>query len=136
MRTTLAICSAILLAGCYGEMPVDETENAVQGELAPNGKGALTNENAGKKPGGGAANGITYHGGPVMLGTSTSITSGTATGRATRATTILTDFAQQHRRLAATATSTRPIPTARATHVTNAVHYAGSRPTATRTARR
>jgi phosphate-induced protein 1 len=70
MRTTLAICSAILLAGCTGEIPVDETEGAVQGDLAPNGKGALTRDaNASKKPGGGAANGINYHGGPVMLGT-------------------------------------------------------------------
>jgi hypothetical protein len=70
MRTSLAIFSAILLAGCTGEIPVDETEGAVQsGELAPNGKGFLTRDANANKGGGGASAGIAYHGGPVMLGT-------------------------------------------------------------------
>ena len=69
MKTSLAICSAILLAGCMGEAPIDESEEAVQGELAPSGRGFVTRDaNAGKKPGGGTS-GIQYHGGPVMLGT-------------------------------------------------------------------
>ena len=94
MRTSLAICSAILLVGCTGEMPVDETEGAVQGELAPTGKGALTrNANAGKKPGGGAGNGIDYHGGPVMTASSVKIYYiwyGNWSGN--NATSILTNF--------------------------------------------
>src|SRR5262245_22389008 len=93
MRTSLAIFSAILLAGCTGEMPVDETEGAVQGELAPNGKGALTRDaNAGKKRGGGAGNGINYHGGPVMLGTVNIYYIWYGNWSGNSATTILTDF--------------------------------------------
>ncbi|HEX6838016.1 MAG TPA: hypothetical protein VF334_15670 [Polyangia bacterium] len=73
MRTILAISTAILLAGCTGELPVDESEAAVNGgDLRPNGQGFLTrnaNGDASRSKPAGGANGINYHGGPVMLGT-------------------------------------------------------------------
>ena len=73
MRTTLAICSMLVLAaGCNGPTTYGEGEQAVQSELRPNGRGFLTRDAAAnKKSGGGhqSGNGIYYHGGPVMLGT-------------------------------------------------------------------
>ncbi len=42
MRTTLAICSALLLVGCSGEAPVDENTQDVRFDVAPNGRGNIT----------------------------------------------------------------------------------------------
>src|SRR4051812_5615614 len=92
MRTSLAICSAILLIGCTGEMPVDESESAVQGELRPNGKGYVTREVHAAKPGGGSNNGIVYHGGPVMLNTVNIYYIWYGNWSGNSATTILTNF--------------------------------------------
>jgi hypothetical protein len=76
MRTTVALFSLTLLAGCSNVDPgVGDSDEAITGELLPTGKGYLTrNANAQANAGGGAgaktgANGINYHGGPVMLGT-------------------------------------------------------------------
>jgi hypothetical protein len=92
MKTSLAIFSAVLLAGCTGEVPVDESQEAVQGELAPNGRGFLTRDaNAGKKPGGGTS-GIDYHGGPVMTGTVNIYYIWYGNWQGNTATSILTDF--------------------------------------------
>ena len=94
MRTILAISTAILLAGCTGEAPVDESQQAVSGELKPNGKGFLTRDaHAGHKPGGGSGNGINYHGGPVMLGTVNIYYIWYGNWSGNSATTILTNFA-------------------------------------------
>src|SRR6266550_4332575 len=96
MRTSLAICSAILLAGCTGELPVDETESQLQsGELRPNGRGFLTrdaNAQAGSHKPGGGANGISYHGGAVMLGTVNIYYIWYGNWSGNSATTILTNF--------------------------------------------
>ncbi len=75
MRTTVVFLSMTLLAGCSNLDPnVGTAEEAIHGDLAPNGKGFLTrdanaqvNGQASRKPGGG--NGISYHGGPLILGT-------------------------------------------------------------------
>jgi hypothetical protein len=95
MRTSLAICSAILLAGCTGETPVDETQTELQsGDLRPNGQGFLTrdaNAQNSHKPGGGT-NGISYHGGPVMLGTVNIYYIWYGNWSGNSATTILTNF--------------------------------------------
>jgi hypothetical protein len=93
MRTSLAIFSAILLAGCTGEIPVDETEGAVQsGDLAPNGKGFITRDAHGSNGGGKASAGIAYHGGPVMTGTVNIYYIWYGNWSGNSATTILTDF--------------------------------------------
>jgi phosphate-induced protein 1 len=76
MRTTVVLFSLTLLAGCSNVDPgVGDSDEAITGELLPTGKGYLTrNANAQANAGGGGgtktgANGINYHGGPVMLGT-------------------------------------------------------------------
>jgi hypothetical protein len=95
MRMILAIGTAILLAGCNGEVPVDGTEQAVSGELRPDGRGFLTRDAAaGKKPGGGSGNGIVYHGGPVMLGTVNAYYIWYGNWSGNSATSILTNFIQ------------------------------------------
>ncbi len=87
MKKTLLLSalSALVLAGCAGNLeapengPADGVDVAQNGvtdlDTKPEGKGAgvfnkFQNDhgNAGRKPGGGA-NGISAHGGPVMLGT-------------------------------------------------------------------
>lgn len=98
MRTTLAICSMLVLAaGCDGQMSYGEGEQAVQGELRPNGRGFLTRSAAAeaRKGGGGhkSSNGINYHGGPVMLGPTGIYYIWYGNWSGNSATTILTDFA-------------------------------------------
>jgi hypothetical protein len=126
MRTTLAFCSAILLAGCTTEIPVDDTQEAVQGELAPNGKGYVTrNENANKKPGGGGSNGILYHNGPVMLGTVNIYYIWYGNWSGNSATTILTTFGQNIGGSGYEHINSTYYDGAN-NHVTGAVNYAGS----------
>ena len=79
MRTTLAILTAITLAGCSNDpTATDETEADISSDLRPDGKGALTAEANANKAAMQAVlpaarvtkgNGINYHGGPVMIGT-------------------------------------------------------------------
>ncbi len=82
MRNTLLIVAAgALVAACGGtaEMPAQLGTNgqAIHSELAPNGKDHVRGWQKGGAHGGGggggghhtASNGIDYHGGPVMLGT-------------------------------------------------------------------
>src|SRR5438128_535006 len=64
------------LVGCSGgggagsEQTGSSSEAVKDPELRPNGRGIGTAEKfAGRKHGGGGANGISFHGGPVMLGT-------------------------------------------------------------------
>ena len=99
MRTILAIGTAILLAGCTGQAPVDESQAAVQGDLRPSGRGFLTRDAAAGKHGGGGgggstSNGINYHGGPVMLGTVNAYYIWYGNWSGNSAPTILTDFIQ------------------------------------------
>jgi Phosphate-induced protein 1 conserved region len=132
MRTTLAFCSAIVLVGCSGELPVDETGAAVQvDELRPNGKGFLTRSESAPVPSGDAGhgkpsgNGIYYHGGPVMLGTVNVYYIWYGNWSGNSATTILTDFAKS--------VGGSPYENINTTyydgsnnHVSGAVSYAGS----------
>ncbi|HEX9102724.1 MAG TPA: hypothetical protein VF997_10995, partial [Polyangia bacterium] len=99
MRTILAISTAILLAGCTGEAPIDDTAAAINGgDLAPSGRGFITRDaaaqaQAGSHGGGGtSSNGISYHGGPVMLGTVNIYYIWYGSWAGNSATTILTNF--------------------------------------------
>lgn len=79
MRTTLAILTAITLAGCSNDSTAtDETEADISSDLRPDGKGALTAEAHASKAAMEAVlpaarvtrgNGISYHGGPIITGT-------------------------------------------------------------------
>jgi len=80
MRTTLAILTAITLAGCNADpsTPIDDTSDELAADPQPDGKGQLTRDahtafQAMSKVVPAArpvkGNGISYHGGPVMTGT-------------------------------------------------------------------
>jgi len=130
MRMILAICSAVLMAGCTGEMAVDESEAALSGgELRPSGRGFLTRDGAVSgqaKPGGGSSsNGINYHGGPVMLRTVNVYYIWYGSWSGNTATTILTNFISnlggspyEHINTTYYDGSSR--------HVAGAIHYAGA----------
>jgi hypothetical protein len=128
MRTSLALCSAILLAGCTGELPVDESQSELQGDLHPNGRGYLTREAHAAKPvggGGGGGNGIFYHNGPVMLGTVNIYYIWYGNWSGNSATSILTDFGSNiggsgYEHINSTYYDGSN------NHVTGLVHYAGS----------
>ena len=75
MKTFLALTVTVLMVGCGVEQqPGDElnssTQELVNPDVRPNGKGAGIANNYAKPggSGGGTSNGISYHGGPVMLG--------------------------------------------------------------------
>jgi hypothetical protein len=126
MRTTLAICTAILLAGCTGETPVDESDSAL-GELRPTGKGYLVrNENGNPhKGGGGGSNGISYHGGPVMNGTVNVYYIWYGNWSGNSGTTILTNFISNLGGSSYEHINTTYYDGSN-THVTGAINYAGS----------
>jgi hypothetical protein len=102
----LSILSALVIGGCYGAPDAGDDEEVAQGtdavqsiDTLPNGKGhgiftKFQKPDGQAKPGSGGANGISYHGGPVMLGQVNAyyIWYGNWTGNS--ATTILTDLAQ------------------------------------------
>ena len=136
MRTTLAILTAITLAGCSNDpTATDETEADISSDLRPDGKGALTAEAHSQKLAMQAVlpaarpvkgNGISYHGGPVMTGTVEHLLHLVRQlGRQQR-----DDHpARLHRRTSAarrTSTSTPPTTTASGTHVSGAITYAGA----------
>ena len=102
MRTTLAILTAITLAGCSNDpTATDETEADISSDLRPDGKGALTAEAHSQKLAMQAVlpaarptkgNGISYHGGPVMTGTVDIYYIWYGSWGSNTATTILPDF--------------------------------------------
>jgi uncharacterized protein YaiE (UPF0345 family) len=95
----LAFLSAVAMVGCVGAVDsggdegVASDDSAVQNsELAPNGRGFLTKEahaQGNAKP---SSNGITYHGGPVMLGAIHAYYIWYGNWAGNSATSILTDF--------------------------------------------
>ena len=107
MRTTLAVLTALTLAGCNADPStnVDETDSALSSELRPNGQGNLTREAHAsyealkavlpdaKPVKGGGGNGIYYHGGPVMLNTVNVYYIWYGNWSGNSATTILTNLA-------------------------------------------
>ena len=103
MKTSWAVVvAALAVAGCGVDLQdgvddVSSTEQALSPDVKPTGRGHGL-YNAFAKPGGGgggsSSNGINYHGGPVMLGTTTVYYIWYGNWSGNTATTILTDFAQ------------------------------------------
>ena len=104
MRTTLAILTALTLAGCNADpsLDVDEADSALSSDLRPNGQGNLTREAHANYQAHNAAlpaarktrtNGINYHGGPVMLNTVNVYYIWYGNWSGNSATTILTNLA-------------------------------------------
>ena len=120
---------AAIGAVCIGSVLISGAEEK---DIAPNGKGLYTldhpqngNGNAGGKPNRPGNNGISYHGGPVILGTVNVYYIWYGNWGGNSATTILTDLAS----------SIGPSPyfninttyyNGSSVHVSNSVHYAGS----------
>jgi hypothetical protein len=101
MKTSwLAVAVALAVAGCgVGVEDGDSTVGATQQELVnpdvrPTGRGGGIVNNFAKPGSGGTSNGIVYHGGPVMLGTTTVYYIWYGNWSGNTATSILTDFAQ------------------------------------------
>jgi hypothetical protein len=101
MKTSwLVVTAALAVAGCgVGVDENDPSVGASQQELVspdvrPQGRGGGIANNYARPGGGGTSNGISYHGGPVMLGTTTVYYIWYGNWSGNTATTILTDFAQ------------------------------------------
>src|SRR5262249_52842854 len=133
MRLTLTMFStiALLATGCAEMADPGETEQAVQPtELAPSGKGFLTRSASAGVPSGGArarpgSNGISYHGGPVMLGTVNLYYIWYGNWAGNSATTILTDLAKNIGGSPYEHINTTYYDGA-GNHVSGAINYAGS----------
>ena len=73
MKTFLALTVTVLMAGCGVEQAGDElstsSQELVNPDVRPTGKGSGIANNYARPGSGGTSNGISYHGGPVMLGT-------------------------------------------------------------------
>ena len=104
MRTTLAVLTALTLAGCNADpsLNVDETDSELSSDLRPNGQGSLTRDAHANYEALKAAlpaarpvkgNGINYHGGPVMLNTVNVYYIWYGNWSGNTATTILTNLA-------------------------------------------
>src|SRR5713226_3602023 len=98
-------------------------------DIVPNGKGdhvkGWQKDSRNNKLGGGGGNGISYHGGPILLGTTNAYYIWYGNWSGNTATTILTDFANSiggspYFNINTTYYNGSNV------HVTNAVHYAGS----------
>jgi hypothetical protein len=124
MKIAALLCASLFLAACVDDMDDSTVEQETQNppELNPTHPIHVRGE-AGH--GGGGSAGITYHGGPVMLGTTNVhfIWYGNWSGNA--ATTILPDFAQ-HIGGSPYFNINTTYYNGSNTHVTNAVSYAGS----------
>src|SRR4249920_853723 len=93
MKLASLMMTASLLGACVADTgDTDETSTDQASELRPKHEHPLRGE--ARTKGGGGANGINYHGGPVILGTTNIhyIWYGNWSGNS--AQTILTDFAQ------------------------------------------
>src|SRR5262249_23105367 len=127
--TSAIALSFALLAGCGPAEPDETPEQIAQAsssnDLAPNGRGNTVKW--AKTPGGAksGANGISYHGGPVMLGTNHIYYIWYGNWAGNSATTILTDLAQNLGGSPYFNINTTYYNGAN-THVSNAVTYAGS----------
>ncbi|MCU1282120.1 MAG: hypothetical protein JWM53_5666 [bacterium] len=103
MRTTLAILTAVTLAGCNGDQtPINETEADISSDLRPDGRGLLTRDAHASSQALASVlplarpvrgNGITYHGGPVITGTANFYYIWYGAWGSNTALTILPDFA-------------------------------------------
>jgi len=122
----LLLLGALFAVGCGGTMS-DPADEAAPLDVMPSGRGVgtLANHYATLQAGKPGGNGISYHGGPVMLGTPNVyiIWYGNWTGNS--ATTILTDLATNMGGSAYFMTNTGYYNAA-GQHVTGAIRYAGS----------
>jgi len=93
--SSLLACAVLLTAACSAEAPeYGSEEQAVKSpDIQPTGKGAGTAQKFAKPSKGGSGNGINYHNGPVMLGTTKVYYIWYGNWSTNTATTILTDFA-------------------------------------------
>jgi hypothetical protein len=133
-RTALGLSAVLALSicGCVGatdsnEYVGDAPAAIHDDDLVPNGRGFLTRDahaqlSFGPKPG---PNGISYHGGPLMLGTVNVYYIWYGNWAGNSATTILTDFANNIGGSAYFNINTTYYDGSN-THVSNSVHYAGS----------
>jgi hypothetical protein len=125
MKLASLMITASLLGACVADTgeATDESSTEQQSELRPKHEHQVRGE-AKNRPGGGA-NGINYHGGPVILGTTNIhyIWYGNWSGNS--ATTILTDLAGSLGGSPYFNINTTYYNGSN-THVSNSVHYAGS----------
>ncbi len=128
--STLGFCTALALAGCG--VPQDgtlgETDDALDGmDIRPHGEHQRNGDvhKDAKPGGGGGTNGISYHGGPVMLGTVNVYYIWYGGWNGNTATTILTNWIQSEGGSAYYGINTTYYD-GNGNHVSNAIHYAGS----------
>jgi hypothetical protein len=123
------LMSSLLAAAACGGMEQQVDEQSQQSvDVQPDGKGAGTLStylNAAKPTGQAAGNGISYRGGPVILGTVNVYYIWYGNWSGNTGTTILTDFANNIGGSPYFNINTTYYNSA-GTHVSNAVHYAGS----------
>jgi hypothetical protein len=96
MKTFLALSVAVLMVGCgveQDESMTSTSQELVNPDVRPTGKGIGIANNYAKPGGGGTSNGIVYHGGPVMLGTVNVYYIWYGNWSGNSATNILSDFA-------------------------------------------
>ena len=137
----LAFASAILFMGCGTESDstndgTSQSTTAVSLDVKPDGKGGgMANfgpprEALDQKPVPNArpvkGNGINYHGGPVMLGTTNVYYIWYGNWSGNSATTILTDLGAAHRRVALLQHQHDVLQRQQRARQSNAVHYSGS----------
>ncbi len=118
------LCAAMALSACGAGV---EQGNTAGEDLLPTGKGAVTLQQIGEASAAARvrSNGITYHGGPVITGTTNVYYIWYGNWSGNTATTILTDFASSiggspYFNINTTYYNGSNV------HVSNSVHYAGS----------
>jgi hypothetical protein len=117
---------AVVVTGCASEVGGEGTGQSDQSisELQPTGKG-IGVRGAARTHGGGGANGISYHGGPVILGTTNIYYIWYGNWAGNSATSILTDLASNIGGSPYFNINTSYYDGSN-THISNSVHYAGS----------
>lgn len=125
MKLTGLLMAASLIGGCVAEEATDSTTQESQSELVPKHVHHVRGEAKPAKHGGGSNNGIYYHGGPVMLGTTNVYYIWYGNWSGNTASSILTNLAQSIGGSPYYNINTTYYD-GNNTHVSNAVHYAGS----------
>jgi len=124
MKSAAMIFAAALIGGCVADEATDAVQQDSQSELKPKHEYHVRGE-AKHHGGGGGGNGISYHGGPVITGTTNVYYIWYGNWSGNSASSILTNLAQgiggsSYFNINTTYYNGSNV------HVTNAVHYAGS----------